>query len=146
MRVLLDTNILMRLVDKASAEHEVCVNAIQKLNDEGNDLLVCAQVLIEFWSAATRPKEANGMGMAAASAREWLEELLKSMELVSELPDIGIRWLDLVSKHAVISKQAHDARLVAFATGHKVDFLLTLNLKDFSRFHSELRCKSPVGI
>jgi predicted nucleic acid-binding protein len=60
MTILVDTNILLRSVDQASAEHLVSVNALRTLNDRGDDLVICAQVVIEFWSVATRPAANNG--------------------------------------------------------------------------------------
>ncbi|MGE0540096.1 MAG: type II toxin-antitoxin system VapC family toxin [Dehalococcoidia bacterium] len=59
---LLDTNILVRLVDRASARHVTAIAAVAGLLAQGHELHISAQNLIEFWSVATRPLSANGLG------------------------------------------------------------------------------------
>jgi hypothetical protein len=54
----------------------------------------------------------------------------------------GERWLNLVEKHAVVGKNAHDARIVAAMLRHNVVHLLTFNSKDFQRY-SEIVASIP---
>jgi predicted nucleic acid-binding protein len=51
-----------------------------------------------------------------------------------ETPAVFVEWLRLVSVHAVLGKQAHDARLVALMNVHGVPNLLTFNAGDFKRY------------
>ena len=43
-------------------------------------------------------------------------------------------WHDLVNRHEVKGKNAHDARIVAAMLRHGISHLLTFNAADFIRF------------
>ncbi len=49
-------------------------------------------------------------------------------------PQILVEWERLVTTHAVLGKNAHDARLVAAMVVHGIDGLLTFNAAHFNRF------------
>jgi predicted nucleic acid-binding protein len=55
MRYLLDTNVLLRLAESGHAGHRAAVQAVERLERRGDDLLIVPQILYEFWSVATRP-------------------------------------------------------------------------------------------
>jgi len=44
------------------------------------------------------------------------------------------RWKNVADRHAVIGKQAHDARLATIMLAHGVAHILTLNPGDFTRY------------
>jgi len=50
---LLDTNILLYLVNPAAPEHGAAKAAVAGLLAEGERLAIAAQALFEFWSVAT---------------------------------------------------------------------------------------------
>jgi predicted nucleic acid-binding protein len=52
---LLDTNILLRLVDSTAPAHNLVLDAVAAIWGSGNDCVLTGQVLIEFWVVATRP-------------------------------------------------------------------------------------------
>ena len=56
------------------------------------------------------------------------------MALLDDIPAILPMWESLVTTHAVLGKNAHDARLVAAMLVHGVTHLLTFNDQDFRRF------------
>lgn len=145
MTILVDTNILLRVVDQASNEHAVCVEALRMLDDRGEDLAICAQVMIEFWSVSTRPLNANGLGLDSQRAGRLLDGFIQSMTLLPEPADIGMRWRRVVDQYSVISKQAHDARLVAFVEAHGLQRFLTLNTADFKRY-TDLDFVTPAQV
>jgi predicted nucleic acid-binding protein len=62
MSVPIDTNVLVRLADRQSSEHTVAVTALDRLLLRNEPLFISTQVLVEFWSVATRPESANGLG------------------------------------------------------------------------------------
>jgi predicted nucleic acid-binding protein len=131
---LLDTNILLRLVDRASARHATALTAVARLLAAGHDLYLTAQNLIEFWAVATRPLAANGLGWDTARTLAEVNELRSRFPLLEDTPDIFPHWLDLVSAGAVSGKQVHDARLVAVMQAHSIAHLLTFNVEDFRRY------------
>jgi len=132
--VLLDTNILLRLVERSAPEHDIVLAAIEKLSDRGSKLVFAPQVLVEFWVVATRPVAANGFGWDPPVVGKAIEDLRQRFTVLPEGPDLFDRWLSLVRAKAVRGKNAHDARLAAAALVHGVTEILTLNVSDFARF------------
>jgi predicted nucleic acid-binding protein len=131
---LLDTNILLRLVDRASIHNAVAVAAVSRLLAAGHDIYVTAQVLIEFWSVATRPLVVNGLGWQVARARDEVDEILNRFPLLEDSPDVFPNWLRLVEDTGTSGRQVHDARLVSVMQAHGITHLLTLNVEDFRRY------------
>lgn len=145
MTILVDRNILLRASDQSSAEHAVSTQALRQLDQDGHDLVFCAQVMIEFWSVATRPKSGNGLDLNPQTAGRLLDQYAHSMGVLPEPPDMAARWRRLIDKYGVISKQAHDARLAAFVDAHGFRKLLTLNVADFRRY-AEVDCFPPADV
>ena len=59
-RYLIDTNVLLRSAVNTSARNPSAAGAIAVLLAQGDELLLAPQVLMEFWSVATRPVAVNG--------------------------------------------------------------------------------------
>lgn len=145
MPVLVDSNILLRMADRSSSQHAICVAAIRELARRGHELAICAQVVIEFWSVATRPLNVNGLGLSAAEADTQLDDLLDLLLVLPEPADMARRWRDFGRRYSVIGKTSHDARLAALANAHGVSDILTINVGDFRRF-AELDVISPADV
>jgi predicted nucleic acid-binding protein len=143
--ILVDTNIFARMADSASVHHAVCVEAVRRLTAAGERLIICAQVLIEFRTVATRPKGVNGLGMTALGVQQALDAILGSYDCLAEPPDLGLRWHQLATRYAVDGKTCHDARLAALMLAHGVDRILTLNGSHFSRF-AEIAVVAPTDV
>jgi predicted nucleic acid-binding protein len=131
---LVDTNILLRSSDPASSSHVPAVAAVSKLLERGDQVVMTAQNLVEFWAVATRSRDENGLGWTIQEARARVDQLLGLFPLLAETPAIFTTWLQLVSEHEVRGKRVHDARLVAAMQAHGISHLLTLNPGDFRRF------------
>jgi predicted nucleic acid-binding protein len=143
LRILIDTNILVRLRDNKSPHHEICQAALDHLREEHSaQTYLCAQVLIEYWAVATRPIEVNGLGLSTAQTARDIFDMEQVFRCLPEPPDIAKRWLDTVRTHDVQGKQTHDARLVAFVQASGITHLLTLNTADFVRYQ-EITVLSP---
>jgi predicted nucleic acid-binding protein len=133
-RYLIDTNVLLRSAVDTSARGAVAAGAIAILLARGDELFLTAQVLIEFWSVATRPAMVNGLGWPLDLVRGEIDKLLDQFPLLPETPAVFAEWLRLVTTHGVAGKQVHDARLVAILNTHDVARLLTFNTGDFKVF------------
>ncbi|MBI1786445.1 MAG: PIN domain-containing protein [Acidobacteria bacterium] len=72
-RVLLDTNILVYLASPESPLHALCQRTLETLIQRGGKLAFSSQVVYEFWSVATRPAAANGLGWPTADARRAID-------------------------------------------------------------------------
>ena len=109
---LVDTSILARMRDADHPRRATCIEALRRLIATGRPC-ICAQVLIEFWAVATRPREVNGLGLTVDEAEKDLDDWGQSLELLPEPPDVAARWRALVRQYAVQGRQSHDTRLVA---------------------------------
>ena len=108
--------------------------AVSMLFDRGDELHVIGQNLIEFWAVATRAINENGLGLTITEAALELKKLKTTFTVLPDSADILPLWEELVVRHLVRGKQAHDARLVAAMSVHKLTHLLTFNTTDFKRF------------
>jgi predicted nucleic acid-binding protein len=136
MRVLLDTNVLLRCAEPAHRQHQTATGAIDALRRAAHDPVIVPQVLYEFWSVATRPIDNNGLGMSAAEAEAELTALRRLFRFLRDERAIFPEWERLVTSLEVKGKKAHDARLAAAMTRHGVTHLLTFNVVDFRRYPS----------
>ena len=134
MKYLVDTNVLLRWSDENHPCHEECGNAVDRLVARGDRVYTCAQVLVEYWVVATRPRSVNGFGLDVACAGSYLAKARGMFICLPELPDMADRWERVVTEHKVAGRQAHDARLVALMLSHGISQILTLNASDFARY------------
>ena len=128
---LLDTNVVVRLMEPSAPEHVQVGNAVRSLIAAGNTLVLAPQVLIELWVVATRPVEVNGFGWPPSKAADVVTRLCKQFPLLDEGHPTFARWLALVASAEVRGKRAHDARLAAVMLSQEVTHILTLNTADF---------------
>ena len=61
MSYLLDTNILLRLINPEDPMHLKTVEALELLNFQRHKLVIAPQNLIELWNVGTRPSDKNGL-------------------------------------------------------------------------------------
>lgn len=134
MAVLLDTNILLRLIQPRHPHSQIAARALRKLRGYNLPLHITQQNIVEFWAVTTRPVLANGLGLTVDQVIAEGDAMKKLFQLLPELP-LQIVWEKLVADHRVTGKNAHDARLVAAMTVHRIDSLLTFNVQDFSRYN-----------
>ena len=134
MEYLADTNIYLRLVNKDDPQCGLVSKAVASLLQAGNTLLIASQSVYEFWSVATRPVAANGLGWTTQQTRSVVDWLTTEFELLPDSPDAYLHWLELVTTHGVSGKPTHDARLMALMQTHQLTHLLTLNGSDFKRY------------
>jgi predicted nucleic acid-binding protein len=135
MRVLVDTNVLLRAAEPTHVHHARAVTAIRSLRIAGDALCLVPQVHYEFWVVATRPVVSNGLGMTADEAEQSLAQFRPPLyRFHRDERAIYDAWRELVFTHSVIGKQGHDARLVAAMQRHGITHLLTFNVSDFTRF------------
>ena len=145
MRILIDTNVLLRSVELGHAHYQSSVEAIDILRRTGHELTIAPQNLYEFWSLAMRPLENNGLGMSPIESLAEITSIQKLFRLLRDERGVFSIWELLVSSLGVKGKQAHDARLAAAMRRHAVTHLLTFNTSDFARY-SFLTAVSPIDV
>lgn len=134
MNILVDTNIIARSLQPAHPQQKPAEDAMAALRRHGDSLCVVPQVLYELWVVCTRPATMNGLGKTAAQAAADLATVKATMPLLADTPAILPQWEALVTTHAVLGRNGHDARLVAAMLVHGVTHLLTFNDQDLRRF------------
>ena len=128
---LIDTNVVVRLMEPAAPEHAMVAGAIRRLLATGNRLVLAPQVLTELWVVATRPLDVNGFGWPPGKTAEVIARLRDQFDLLEEGPEAFERWLALVAGAEIRGKRAHDAHLAAVMLSQDVTHVLTLNTADF---------------
>jgi len=133
MAVLVDTNILLRMLQPHNAHATIANRALDVLRARGEELRITSQNLVEFWAVATRPLTENGLGFSVDWAMEELRALKQLFTLLPEAP-LQSEWERLVTTYRVSGKNSHDARLVAAMMVHGTMSILTFNVQDFTRY------------
>jgi predicted nucleic acid-binding protein len=134
MRVLLDSNILLRLASASHPMHTHARGAVAALQRSGATIQTVPQNFYEFWVVATRPVAVNGLGMSASEASAELTRLQSLFPILPDSPTVFTEWQSLVTVHNIVGKNAHDARLVAAMVCHGVTHIITINTSDFIRY------------
>src|SRR6266436_4600607 len=114
MVVLVDTGILLRLLDRADPQHQDIRSALRRLRSQGDTLVVATQNIAEFWNVCTRPAAARGGYGLSIQETETRVRILE--RIFGVLPDTHAYypvWKHLVSTCSVQGVQVHDSRLVA---------------------------------
>lgn len=134
MKILLDTNLLLRMAQPGHPHCILAQRAVVAVTAANQRPCVVPQVVYEFWVAATRPTDVNGLGMDCPSAAAALEDLWPVVRLLRDERGVYDHWRQLIVQHQVRGKPAHDARLVAAMQRHGLTNILTFNADDFRRF------------
>ena len=137
--ILLDTNIVLRSKQKGSSHYNEVTRNLIALAESDEELIICPQIVYEFYVVATRPIENNGLGLSSKIANTEIENLLETYRMLTENDQVFYNWQKLITAHNVIGKNAHDARIVAFMVSNDIIKLYTLNKKDFERFGSVIK-------
>ena len=132
--VLLDTNLLVRLVNPLDSRHGTATRAVAKLVTRGCQVCLVPQCCYEFFVVATRPRDVNGLAMEPADALDDIDDFVSRFTLLKDERGVFTRWRELVREVAVRGRPAHDARLVAAMRRHGLTHVLTFNGKDFRRY------------
>ena len=95
MNIFIDTNILLRLADETSNQHELVSRAIAAILTRGDELCFAPQSIVEFWAVASRTREANGLGFALSTVEERVQEFIEDYVLLEENNEVFPNWLAL---------------------------------------------------
>jgi len=143
--VLLDSNVLLRLLAPTDPKHVVAADAVANAIRAGHRLLIAPQVVMETWVVLTRPAEVNGYGWTPEASKEALDSAMQRFPLAAETPDVFTAWWRIVPD-GVRGKRAHDARLAALMHVHGIRHVLTFNLDDFKNLPDIVAIEPGVPI
>jgi predicted nucleic acid-binding protein len=136
MRVLVDTNILLR---SAQANHPLCsqaTRAVSSLIRRSDAVFFCSQNIAEFWNVATRPADMNGLGLSPEEAFQEVNSIERLLTLLPDISGVYTAWKEIVREYKVQGVKVYDARLVATMNVYAVESILTFNTTDFKRYSS----------
>jgi predicted nucleic acid-binding protein len=142
---LIDTNILLRLIQIADAQHAEAKNAVDKLLAQNFTLCFLLQNISEFWNVCTRPLDKNGFGFSIAQADAELSKIESVFDILPDTEEVYRNWRELIVNHSVSGVKVHDAKIVAAMKAHNIQNLLTFNAKDFKRYTS-IRAVEPKDV
>jgi predicted nucleic acid-binding protein len=145
MRVLVDTNILLR---SAQPNHPLCAQAkraVATLIRRKDAVFFSSQNVAEFWNVATRPAAVNGLGLSNHEVLLEVAGIEKLLTLLPDIPAIYSRWKEIVRTHDVQGVKVYDARLVATMNVYGVESVLTFNVADFQRY-STINALHPSSV
>lgn len=138
MSCLLDTGILLRLVNRNDDLHGVVEQSLEILRGQHVELFIATQNVAEYWSVATRPADQNDLGYDSKSALDYLESVIEPIcGRLGEHESTYSTFKNLGRKYLFGGKQVHDARLMATMLSWDIDSILTLNPQHFARFAAE---------
>jgi predicted nucleic acid-binding protein len=136
MRILLDSNILIRWLHSGDSLQPIVDRAVDSLIRRGDLPCDTSQNLGEFWNVLTRPLNRNGFGLTPHEADRRALMIESQIPMLPDDPAVHLVWRSLLVAHSISGVQVHDARLVAAMQVHGVKRILTLNTRDFARFPS----------
>ena len=136
--VLVDTNVLLSATAPLRPLHPAALVVLNDWPNQGTPLVTSSQILREYLVVATRPAEANGLGLGAAEALSNMVAFRGRMRLLVESEAALDRLRALIAAYDCKGKQIHDANVVASALTSGVARLVTANVGDFTRFAREL--------
>ena len=142
VRILVDTNILLRAIHHENPLCAVARKALKTLHRQNCQLCLTPQNVREFWNVCTRPTDHNGLGISVPGTERHLRLLERYFTV---LPDSALTystWRHLVAARNVLGVKVHDAWLVAAMKAHGVNQILTFNTSDFARYDS-IECVDP---
>jgi predicted nucleic acid-binding protein len=134
MKILVDSNLFLRSAQPQHSQHQAAKFAVAGVIQNGHQVVVVPQIIYEFWVVATRPVDRNGLGLSAEQVSIDVDSILDASTMHRDERAVFDIWLELVSRHQVIGKIAHDARLVAAMLRHGITHILSFNKQDFLRF------------
>jgi predicted nucleic acid-binding protein len=143
MRYLVDSNVLLRLLQRNDPHHSTIRQAVRSLLARGDELCCAPQNIVELWNVSTRPASARGgFGLTSTETDRRVRLIERVFTVLEETRAVYAEWRRLVVSHSVMGVQVHDARIVAMMNVHGVTHLLTLNGADFTRY-AGITCVAP---
>ncbi len=147
MKVLVDTNVLLRAFDKSQpTQQHIALQALWNLRVANHDLLMSAQNIAEFWNVSTRPASARGgYGLPIAVVEKQVQLIENFFEIVPFSRRAYRKWRSLVLDLQVTGVAVHHARIAASMMDAKITQLLTYNGADFRRY-TDLTVLDPATV
>ena len=87
---LIDTNVLLRLLQPLHPQYPVAARALSELYKQKVDFCIAPQNLVEFWVVATRPIALNGLGMSPLTVAGQVQTLRALFRILEGTPGVAV--------------------------------------------------------
>ena len=132
--LFVDTNVLLTATDESRPLHSEAARLLTGSVLQCLSLAASGQVMREYLVVATRPVDANGLGLGIEDAAANVNEFLRSLSMYSETAEVSSRLRQLALAHGIRGKRLHDANIVATMEELGIRTLVTQNAGDFAPF------------
>jgi len=132
--VFLDTNVLLIATDESRPSHGEAGNLLESAQQHGFHPGISGQIIREYLVVATRPVDANGLGLDISEALENIAMIRKRVVFFEESEQVANILVELAGDHSLSGKRIRDANVVATMMAHSITRLVTENPGDFAGF------------
>jgi len=135
--VFVDTNVLVFASFPGAPLHAAARARLTELDANGAVLWTSRQVLREFLSVTTRPGIVVPPPTSAALSQS-VCQFEGAFQIADEDAGVTAHLLDLLRSRTIQGKQVHDANIVATMRRYGIQWLLTHNTSDFTRYAPDI--------
>ena len=132
--LFVDTNVLLTATDESRPHHRDAGRLLGESGTRGIHLAASGQIVREYLVVATRPLDANGLGLPVRDATANVSEFLRCIQIYDETEEVAGRLRQLGLTHGLHGKRLHDANIVATMSTHGIRALIAENPDDFALF------------
>jgi predicted nucleic acid-binding protein len=133
--IAVDTSVWVGAIQTFDPELRTSARQAMKSLYRRKEPMVCfPQNLVEFWSVATRPVKAQGLGLTLDQTDQYVDRLLTVIRLLPETAQMFPTWQVLILVHRAGGIHVHDARIAAAMAAHRVSRILSFDCENFRRY------------
>ncbi len=132
--LFLDTCVLLTATVESRQHHQHAQRLLLASGRTGIHFATTGQIMREYLVVATRPLEANGLGLTPPQALTNVAEFRRRLVFFDETELVAHNLTELVRTHQLKGKRIHDANVVATMLAHGITRLVTENIGDFAPF------------
>ena len=127
-----DTNVFLSATDRSRSQHEAARDLLIEAGDGRFQLALSGQVVREYLVVATRPVDANGLGLETQEALRNVQVFTSAPFIFCDEPEaVSHRLRDLTAARELTGRRIHDANIAATMLVHGIPRLVTQNTRDF---------------
>ena len=132
--LFLDTNVLLSATDESRPSHAGAQCILRYASQGERHFAISGQVVREYLVVATRPVNANGLGLDTGSAVGNIDKIRKRTVFFDETESVSAVLQDMVADYSIEGKRIHDANVAATMLANNISKLITENGSDFTPF------------
>jgi len=125
--------VFLAATDSARALRRNALFALEDWPSQGVRTYTSTQVLREYLAVATRPRTANGLGLALDRALANIDEFETAVEVLPETLKTWAKLRAILGSAKLSGVRVHDSNIAACALAHGIGTILTANTADFDQ-------------